>query len=519
MKPAAIYVRVSSKGQEDNYSLETQEAACRTYAAERSYRVDDARIYREVHTAAELWERPQLTALRAALRGGEFSAVICFAVDRLSREQAHLYILDDEAEWAGAELLFVTEEFEKTPVGKMIRSVKGFAAELEREKIRERSMRGHEAKLRAGKLVGNTPVPYGYKYNDTKTALLHDDVTAPIARRIFAECVGGASLRSIALHLTDEGIPTPRGLPLWTPTSVKIILNNPAYTGNFAARRWRTTRQKGKAVTERRPESDHIPMPEGICPPLIDRATYVATQAKLARNRTEATRNARNPERFLLRAGFARCACCGRALVAQIDPRDYAYYTVNLQQRAINHPAGKFTISAAKLDGDIWELVSLILSDRSIIEREITGLADAAPESGKVESLDRALASLTRKQGNVAAGMALLDDDEARAPLAMQLQLLSEQKKALQAERDATIAQRTNSMALRERLDGLAAMGQAFAAQARTMAYSEKRDWLAALNVAVEVFPKSHDPRYNVSLGIPLPDGSEHRIAFSSTST
>ena len=77
---------------------------------------------------------------------------IAYAVDRLSREQAHLYILDDECDRAGAEMLFVTEEFDKTPVGKMIRSVKGFAAELEREKIRERTMRGMAAKLASGEL-------------------------------------------------------------------------------------------------------------------------------------------------------------------------------------------------------------------------------------------------------------------------------------------------------------------------------------------------------------------------------
>ena len=64
---AAIYVRVSSSAQEqDGSSLETQEAACRRYAAERGYVVDETDVYREVHTGTELWERPALQRLRRA---------------------------------------------------------------------------------------------------------------------------------------------------------------------------------------------------------------------------------------------------------------------------------------------------------------------------------------------------------------------------------------------------------------------------------------------------------------------
>jgi len=68
-KRAAIYVRVSSKGQEEEgTSLGTQEAACRKYAAERGYVEAEEHVYREVHTGTELWERPQLATMREAVR-------------------------------------------------------------------------------------------------------------------------------------------------------------------------------------------------------------------------------------------------------------------------------------------------------------------------------------------------------------------------------------------------------------------------------------------------------------------
>src|SRR4051794_32450855 len=90
-KRAAIYCRVSSAGQEDNFSLATQEAGARKLAAEREYHVDD--VFVDVHSGSELFERPALTALRQQVRSGQIDVVLAHAVDRLSRNQAHLGFL------------------------------------------------------------------------------------------------------------------------------------------------------------------------------------------------------------------------------------------------------------------------------------------------------------------------------------------------------------------------------------------------------------------------------------------
>src|SRR3954454_3365891 len=93
-KRAAIYCRVSSAGQEDNFSLATQEAGARKLAAEREYHVGD--VFVDVHSGAELFERPALTALRHQIRCGQVDVVLAHAVDRLSRNQAHLGFLLSE---------------------------------------------------------------------------------------------------------------------------------------------------------------------------------------------------------------------------------------------------------------------------------------------------------------------------------------------------------------------------------------------------------------------------------------
>ena len=144
----AIYCRVSSAGQEGNSSLDTQAERCRTYASERGWIVTE--VFREVHTGSELFERPQLNRLREVVRSHDCDVVLAYALDRLSRSQAHLGFLLSEFDHLGVRLALVTEDLADTPEGRLLQSVRGFVAEVERLKIRERSQRGVLARVQSG---------------------------------------------------------------------------------------------------------------------------------------------------------------------------------------------------------------------------------------------------------------------------------------------------------------------------------------------------------------------------------
>src|SRR5215213_2851355 len=115
---AALYCRVSTLDQEqDGTSLDSQEAAGRGHAGVLGASI--VAVYREVYTGANLWDRPKLTELRELIRHRVVDIVIIYALDRLSRDQAHIFIVMDEAERHGVQLKFVTEVFDASPVGKM----------------------------------------------------------------------------------------------------------------------------------------------------------------------------------------------------------------------------------------------------------------------------------------------------------------------------------------------------------------------------------------------------------------
>jgi len=193
---AAIYTRVSTLAQEDEgSSLDTQQEACIRYAVQNGYEVDDNHVYREVYTGTELWARPRLTTLREAIRTRQVDARVAYAIDRLSRDPVHLGVLLSEAEHVGVEVLFVTEPLDHSPEGQLIRFVRGYAAKVEHEKIKERTIRGKRAPLLSGRLLPGCKVLYGYRWrDDTHGAYEPDPLTAWVVQRISGKLGGSHSV-------------------------------------------------------------------------------------------------------------------------------------------------------------------------------------------------------------------------------------------------------------------------------------------------------------------------------------
>ncbi len=495
-RPCAIYVRVSSAHQQDGgTSLETQEARCREYAAERGYAVVESRVYREVYTGAEWRERPRLTELRAAGKRGEVTVVVAYAVDRLSRKQAHLAIVADELEQAGVRLEFVTERFEETAVGEFIRNAKAFAAEIEREKIGERTVRGRIERVKAGKLIPGGKPLYGYRWKDeTKGALVIDEPTATVVRRAFAEAAGGKGLRQIAADLTHDGIPTPTGHSRrWQSSTIQQLLHKPPYIGQAYGWGWR----RGGVTPQRFDPTKAISLPEGTVPPLVDAGTWEAVQAVLARNKARSVRSAKDPEAALLRGGFVTCGYCGHVMRAR-RAHGVAEYVCNQP----SHLAGscrRHSIRAHILDADVWGRATTILTEPGTVAREVERLRTDDPTADDRAAVDRALAEVERQRANLARAVALVDAADAAAPLVAELTALGERRNQLASEREGILRRRESWAAAQANLEGLEGWCRTVAGNVAELTYQQKRMALDALGFGVVLYGKDHDPRYVIT--------------------
>ncbi len=516
---AAIYCRVSSAGQEDNSSLDTQEAACRAYAAERSCVVVE--VYREVHTGTELFDRLQLSALRDAVRRRETDVVLAYALDRLTRNQAHLGFLLSEWDHLGVRLELVTEEFDETPEGRLLQSVRGFVAEMERLKIAERTRRGIRARAEQGKLlVGPRPI-YGYRWRDAgKAALELNPETAPVVRWIFEAMLKGETLRSVAGRLTAQGVSTPTGRnPRWSAVTVRGILTMPQYTGHATPFRWRVERRKGHKRTTLREAKDQLSLPDGTIPAIVTPEEFAAVAARLEANQRTASRNSSDPEAALLRTGVVRCGYCGSPLTVKnpcpSHPGDRHYRCASVNRERFGCPA--IQIQTEILDSAVWRRVEAVLTRPDIIAAEVARRRCQDPFAAELVVIDRRLAEIATRRQRLARAVAALDDEETSAPLLQEAKALAEQKQVLAAEREHMATLRAESQADDDRLATLAAWCARVAGNLDTLSYQERRMVLEALGVAVKLFRADHTPRWELTMA-PLPMSPGEPLVFRTAS-
>jgi site-specific DNA recombinase len=527
---AAIYVRVSSPGQArrkgdgdpgdeireragsagefDPTSLDTQEERCLAWAAENGYTVPSHLIFREIHTGFELRQRKKLSALREAAQNREMHAIVSYAVDRLSRNQAHLYILADEVENLGISLRFVTEDFEDSAVGRFIRSAKAFAGEIEREKLIERTQRGKRTRVESGKPLHGCRPLYGYVWDAGHKVYVVNEETATVVRRIFREAAAGRRLRQIAADLTAERVPTAGGKShIWYPSTITDMLSNPAYKGQAVAYRWRTTKEGGQKFYLKRDPSEYITLPPTAIPPIVDAALYDSIQPRMRRNQAEAARGGRHPELFLLRAGVAKCGNCGTSLRCQVLYRrgvEHRYYYCCANAVSPGRCAKSGGHNARKLDAAVWAKVESILTRPEIVAAELEKLRGDDPTTDDLDAVERALADVSKRQGNLARAIAAVDDEDASAPLVAEVSALAERKRQLAAERDAILARQGQWAVAQAKMDDIRAWCRTVARNLGTLTYQERRTALLALGVKAVVWPRGAERRYEIVASIPL---------------
>jgi len=145
---AAIYIRISKDQQ--NSALQRDELPA--YCTGRGWQVIETY---EDHMTGGNDRRPQLDRLMADARRRKFDVVICWRFDRFARSSSHLLRALEEFQSLGIDFVSLREAIDtSTPAGKMVFTVLGAVAELERTIIRERVIAGQRAARRRGVRFG-----------------------------------------------------------------------------------------------------------------------------------------------------------------------------------------------------------------------------------------------------------------------------------------------------------------------------------------------------------------------------
>jgi DNA invertase Pin-like site-specific DNA recombinase len=148
---AAIYARVSTTNHGQDVSMQTRDLE--QFAQARGWRLVDS--YLDLGISGSKDKRPQLDRLMADAHKRRFDIVIVLRFDRFARSVSHLLRALETFNALGIAFVSLSENVDTTtPTGKMIFTVLGAVAELERSLIAERVRAGLRNARAKGKRLG-----------------------------------------------------------------------------------------------------------------------------------------------------------------------------------------------------------------------------------------------------------------------------------------------------------------------------------------------------------------------------
>jgi site-specific DNA recombinase len=496
---AVIYRRVSKDEQKLGFSLESQQEDCLRNAEQNGHSI--VADFEEVHSGDYLDERDALWEVRQLMRRKAFDVLLVWKIDRLSRNTDHQSVILYEARKYGVSVESVMEKIDETPAGRLERQIRGMFADMERQGIRERTIRGKLKRAEQG-LAAGAFAPLGYHYADgEKTTYDIDPTRQALTAHIWQLLLSGWGLKETARFLTNTGVPTPRSGREWSSQMIRGMIDNPIYYGRPAT--WRTTHrytQEVDGITARtrtkntvvlRLPEEHIAL--APCPAYVTEEQARWVQSNIAARRTGQGGRSVNPQNYLLRRGYLRCGYCGGTLSCREkgEQRYPAYACVN---------GCYFSVHAYKVDGFAWEQVKETLQNpQPLLDALHQFIAEhATPASRSIEAWADELRDLEEQVGNLIDNLTQVSG-KAGEVLRTRLVTVSARSAHLKVE----IAKAQTSQMSWERvmesvhilLDACRDLGEL-----ESFTYAQKRLALYLLGVRVTAWRKNHVPRWETSI-------------------
>lgn len=351
----AIYIRVSTKLQEDRYSLSAQREELTRHANQQGWQIVD--YYKDVDSGGKL-DKAGLNQLLDDVEDAKVDVVLCVDQDRLSR-------LDTVAWEYLKDVLRVNNVKIAEPGGKItdlkneddefISDIYNLIARREKRAIVRRMMRGARQRTRQGKAWGRLPVEYIHdKKADTYLINEKWSWVIPYIDRLYLE--ENMGYKDIANRLNSIS-PSPDGTS-WSFETVRQKLISKAYHG----------------TVEVKFEGEQIEVPN-IFPPLRSEDTY----KKIEEKRSKRHRSKPRSKTFLVSDIHLNCFC-GRKLGIQMGGNKKDYYV----RHSISKDCKVF-VNVLRVEKNVKKAIQDILKNEELAKQYLQ--IDYDPEDiGKLEA-------------------------------------------------------------------------------------------------------------------------------------
>lgn len=438
---AAIYSR-KSKFSEKGDSIENQLTLCEEYG--RSIGVTDFIKYEDEGFSGGNTNRPQFKAMMKDAKAKKFDVLICYRLDRISRNVSDFTYTIDELKKYSIGFISIREQFDTTtPMGRAMMNIAAVFAQLERETIAERIKDNMLELAKTGRWLGGTP-PLGYRSEPVeffdengkakklfKLTLVPEEIE--IVKLTYDLFLQKKNYSSVANYLCRNNYKGKNGGEFSRQTVMQII-TNPVYciADNTILDYFK---EKGSTVCgtpedsnlglmvynkreggkQEKPASDWI-ISIGRHEAVIDSDTWINCAKIQEKNTGKASPKASTGEKFFL-SGLLLCGHCGSSMASwshfnKKTNQMERYYRCNLKQRAANRCTCKM-LNADYAQEHIYNFISQVNPDAVIkelkaIKENIINTNDEYKEvlilKEEIDKNNQTIQGLIRK-------LALMDDD------------------------------------------------------------------------------------------------------------
>jgi DNA invertase Pin-like site-specific DNA recombinase len=249
------------------------------------------RIFEELDQSGARSDRPLFMAAVERVERRESNGIVVAKLDRFGRSLADGLAAIDRITRAGGTFVSVRDGLDlSTDTGRLVLRIMLSMAEWELDRIRSNWETAAERAIRRGVRIGRPPFGYRRKRDGR---LEPDPQLGPVAREVFERRAAGEPIPGIAAALTNRGITTAGGKPVWTSNTIYGMVKSRVYLGQLS---WR----------------EHV-NPKAHEPPV---SRQLWEQARRPRRHV--------PDHDAMPAllrGLLRCCGCRRVMTTYIDDR------------------------------------------------------------------------------------------------------------------------------------------------------------------------------------------------------
>ena len=461
----AIYSR-KSKFTGKGESIENQIELCRQHIKLHHDNVaeEDILIFEDEGFSGGNVNRPQFQAMMKQIRANQIQAVVCYRLDRISRNVGDFAKLKDEFDYYNVEFTSIRDDFDTTsPSGRAMMMMVSVFAQLERETTAERIRDNMHELAKSGRWLGGT-TPTGYKSTQIVGSVTVDgkerkayklDIIkeeAEIISLIFSKFIETNSLTKTDTYLLQNNVTTKNGKN-FTRFSIRSILQNPVYMiadqnaweyfdslgveiyaeqsefdGKHGIMAYNKTIQKSGKSNQMRDMDEWI-VAVGKHKGLIAGADWVKVQDMLNQNRSKSYRKPKSNVALL--SGLLYCGNCGSFMRPKLSQRTNALgekiysYLCETKERSRCQLCNSKNPNGNELDKMICEQIKLISEDSSYF---MTNLVNVQKKlEGNREEYNQQLDVLKKELQENEQQIANLVDTLAKTPNTPAFDYITEQ--------------------------------------------------------------------------------------------